>query len=132
MDLGVRSRCPTCNTQFIKRSVTALCKVFDAQRLTGPDTVNHRRSLVTCASGMATIPSSTGAQDDVSQPKYGFVLFRTDHSNEIRWEQFMKYLNSQVEARMRTARMVHEIPNIDWKVQDIPELDGASFEVVRE
>jgi hypothetical protein len=81
---------------------------------------------------MATIPSSIEAQDDAPQPKYGFILFRTDHSDEIRWEQFMKYLNSQVEARMRTARMAHEIPNIEWKVQDFPELDGASFEVIRE
>jgi hypothetical protein len=81
---------------------------------------------------MATIPSSTGAQDDVPQLKYGFVLFRTDHSNEIRWEQFMRYLNAQVEARMKTARMAHEILNIDWKVHDFPELDGASFEGVRE
>jgi hypothetical protein len=64
--------------------------------------------------------------------KYGFIIFRTGYGDEMRWKRFMNYLNAQVRARMQEEGMAHEVPNIDWKVQASTDLEGISFDEVRQ
>ncbi|KAL1608928.1 hypothetical protein SLS59_002120 [Nothophoma quercina] len=67
----------------------------------------------------------------ISEAKYGFKIYRTDYSDETKWHRFMTYLNAQTQARMEEENLVHEIPNIDWAVESLPELARASEEEIR-
>ncbi|KAF9696435.1 hypothetical protein EKO04_005205 [Ascochyta lentis] len=100
-------------------------------------------------SGMSTShlqspsPTSTPTREledtqlDDSQPpttsdvKYGFKIYRTDYSDESKWERFMTYLNAQVQARMKEENIAHEILNIDWAIETSPDIACASEEDIR-
>ncbi|KAJ4364816.1 hypothetical protein N0V95_000660 [Ascochyta clinopodiicola] len=66
------------------------------------------------------------------EAKYGFKIYRTDYTDETKWERFMAYLNAQTEARMEEENLAHEIPNIDWAVESSPDLARASEEDIRQ
>lgn len=81
---------------------------------------------------MTTVSPVNNVQGAEDSSKYGFIIFRTDYGDETRWKRFMNYLNAQVRARMQEEDMAHEIPHIDWKVQASIDLEGVSFEEVRQ
>lgn len=66
-----------------------------------------------------------------SEAKHGFKIYRTDYSDETKWERFMTYLSAQVQARMEEQNLAHEIPNIDWAIESSPDLARASEEDIR-
>jgi hypothetical protein len=80
--------------------------------------------------GMTTVLPPIDAQENLPQPKHGFIIYQMDHSDELRRKQFMRYLNVQVYARMWSQGMAYKILNMDWKVQNSPELENVSFEEV--
>lgn len=47
---------------------------------------------------------------------YGFIIYRSDYSDDARWEQFMTSLKHQTCGGLESEYKSHLYDRIDWKV----------------
>lgn len=63
---------------------------------------------------------------------YGFVVYRTDYTSDATWTRFMSFLNAQARSTLLSSSYRSLLDNLDWNVQQGPELHDADYDQVRE
>jgi hypothetical protein len=69
---------------------------------------------MTAYSTMADLNSSN--QNAALQEHYGFVIYRTDYTDDAQWERFMAFLKYQARHSLTTEGNPEFYDEIDWKV----------------
>jgi hypothetical protein len=63
--------------------------------------------------------------------KIGFIVFRLTYKDDIKWAQFMDYLNKTTRDRLERYGDGDLFPQIDRSLQDYPSLEGLRPDQVR-
>jgi hypothetical protein len=63
--------------------------------------------------------------------KIGPIVFRLTYKDDIKWAQFVDYLNKTTRDRLERYGDGDLFPHIDWSVQDDPSFEGFRPDQVR-
>ena len=72
--------------------------------------------------------------DENPSQSWGFTMYRCSYASSASWTHFLKHLNARTRLNLEEAGDDHGFlfSKLDWRVQEDPELEGASVEQVRE
>lgn len=119
--------------QILSIRTTSTCSsICKRLNMSEPDgTLQHQPQTQDLPLRSDTAPVAHPSQAKPREDAYGFVVYRTDYTSDAKWVSFMSFLNAQARSTLISSNCSDLLDQLDWNVQEAPELEDADYDQVR-